>query len=61
MPFVKGYTMSAEHKAKIGKANSDNMKRLWATPEYRANQIARRKGVIPSKSCNSRKSSSWVD
>ncbi len=47
MPFVKGYKMNQEHKDKIGKANSVLMKQKWLNPEYRANQLAKRKGVMP--------------
>ena len=39
--------MTQEHKDKIGKANSLNMVRLWKEPDYRANQISKRVGVIP--------------
>lgn len=47
MVFIKGYKQTEQQKAKIGIANSINMKRLWQNPEYRANQIAKRVGVIP--------------
>lgn len=39
--------MTQQHKEKIGKANSVNMRRLWDDPVYRANQIAKRKGIMP--------------
>jgi group I intron endonuclease len=48
-PDIKGKHLSEEHRRKIGEANRENLKRLWADPEYQKHMIEAHtgKGKIP--------------